>query len=523
MRRSLALLAADLLMVVAATLLAQVLRENGASTAETVLDLLPYVAASVAAAAIVFPLFGLHRTIWRLSTLGDHISIVVSVTITVLLAMAAGFALNRLDGVARTLPIIQCLLLIFLMSGGRTIARMRERRRSSGSRVQLAGDAHNDTPVVAVLVGLDGTTEFLLNYLKQHLGERLTIAGLVARSDRHTGRLAHQLKILGRPEELSRIVAGLVVHGVEVNRIYVTTPFAALSPEARNSLSEIESEREVDVEFVTDKLNGILRIGTSFEADQRFSATADGSAPGGVDFVLSDEMRSRVMARPHWKVKRLIDVLGSSVMLLATLPLHAIVAILVLIDIGTPVTFWQRRPGVGGRPFRLHKFRTMRDGIDENGQRIADEHRLSKLGRFLRRSRLDELPQLFQVLRGDMSLVGPRPLLPIDQPIGASVRLLVRPGITGFAQVTGGREISANEKIALDVWYVLNASLIGDIKMMLATVPMLLRGESIDRDTVQKVIQELESSGVMRRTSAVVPLSIKPNPPPPLERDASSF
>ena len=139
--------------------------------------------------------------------------------------------------------------------------------------------------------------------------------------------------------------------------------------------------------------------------------------------------------------------------------------------------FWQQRPGLGGRPFRLYKFRTMARPYDADGRRIADADRLSVVGRFLRRSRLDELPQLFNILIGEMSFIGPRPLLAADQYPGLDARLAVRPGMTGWAQIKGGRQLSASDKAALDVWYIRNACLRVDLEILLGTLRVILLGE----------------------------------------------
>ncbi len=144
-------------------------------------------------------------------------------------------------------------------------------------------------------------------------------------------------------------------------------------------------------------------------------------------------------------------------------PLFIVLGLVVAVDVGLPTVFWQQRPGVRGRPFKLYKFRTMRGAHDQSGARIADAERLSAIGRFLRRTRLDELPQLYNILIGDMSFVGPRPLLPVDGASKFPARLLVPPGLTGWAQVKGGREISAHDKAVLDIWYLRHASLWLDI------------------------------------------------------------
>jgi lipopolysaccharide/colanic/teichoic acid biosynthesis glycosyltransferase len=123
---------------------------------------------------------------------------------------------------------------------------------------------------------------------------------------------------------------------------------------------------------------------------------------------------------------------------------------------------------------------------------------MSKAGKFMRRTRLDELPQLINILRGDMSFVGPRPLLPQDQPKACAVRLLVRPGLTGWAQVVGGRDISPEDKAALDFWYVRHASLLLDLRIVARTVPIVLFGERISESLIERARRELMESGIMK-------------------------
>jgi lipopolysaccharide/colanic/teichoic acid biosynthesis glycosyltransferase len=173
-------------------------------------------------------------------------------------------------------------------------------------------------------------------------------------------------------------------------------------------------------------------------------------------------------------------------------PMVPVIALVVALDVGLPVIFWQQRPGLHGRPFRLYKFRTMRASHDKHFKRVADEKRLSLVGRFLRHMRIDELPQLYNVLIGDMSLVGPRPLLPEDQSPDFAVRLSVRPGLTGWAQVNGGRIISAADKAMLDTWYVQKASFSLDLKIIFRTASMLLIGDRINLEAVSQARQDLD-------------------------------
>ena len=180
--------------------------------------------------------------------------------------------------------------------------------------------------------------------------------------------------------------------------------------------------------------------------------------------------------------KRLVD-LGLALAALALLwPVLLCLAVLVRLKLGAPVLFRQTRPGLHGRPFTILKFRTMTDARDARGNLLPDGERLTRFGRFLRSTSLDELPELFNVLRGDMSLVGPRPLLmaylPLYSPEQAR-RHEMRPGITGWAQVNGRNALSWEEKFAMDVWYVDHRSLWLDMKILVLTVRKVLARDGI--------------------------------------------
>lgn len=181
--------------------------------------------------------------------------------------------------------------------------------------------------------------------------------------------------------------------------------------------------------------------------------------------------------------KRIFDLLGSAVLLLLGAPLLAVVAVLVRWRIGSPVIFRQIRPGLGGQPFKMFKFRTMADERDETGALLPDEARLTDLGRLLRSTSLDELPELWNVLRGEMSLVGPRPLLmeylPHYSPAQAR-RHHVRPGITGWAQVIGRNALTWEEKFDADLWYVDHNSLALDMRILWLTLRTVFRREGIN-------------------------------------------
>ena len=179
----------------------------------------------------------------------------------------------------------------------------------------------------------------------------------------------------------------------------------------------------------------------------------------------------------YFRFKYVMDFLIAAALLILGAPLLMLVGGIAVVDAGWPILFWQQRLGVGGRTFVVRKIRTLRPPFDQMGAPIPENKRLSKAGSILRKTRLDELPQLLNVLVGDMSLIGPRPLLPRDQPAGPSVRLRVRPGITGWAQVNGGTLLSPSEKDRLDEWYVRNASFWLDLRILAMTLRMMVWGQ----------------------------------------------
>lgn len=188
--------------------------------------------------------------------------------------------------------------------------------------------------------------------------------------------------------------------------------------------------------------------------------------------------------RRHYP-KRLFDIVVAFTALVLLSPLMLLVALAIRVKLGSPVLFVQERPGLGGRIFRLVKFRTMLDSRDAEGRPLADAERLTPFGQMLRSTSLDELPELWNVLKGEMSLVGPRPLLvqylPLYSPFQAR-RHEVRPGITGWAQVSGRNALTWPEKFALDVWYVDNLSFAVDMKILWRTVSSVLSRHGISAE-----------------------------------------
>ncbi len=184
-------------------------------------------------------------------------------------------------------------------------------------------------------------------------------------------------------------------------------------------------------------------------------------------------------------MKRLFDITGALFLILMLLPLLTIIMVAIALKLGRPIFFKQLRPGLHGRPFLLYKFRTMTDCKDGNGRLLPDDARITPFGRWLRKYSLDELPQLLNVIKGELSFVGPRPLLMEYLPLYSKEqarRNEVRPGITGWAQVNGRNSLNWDEKFALDVWYVDNWSLWLDIKIILLTITTIIRPRDINHE-----------------------------------------
>ena len=485
MRRRGLLLLIDVVLICLATLLALGLRDNFETAPQRLLAYLPYVGFTAVVAVLVILSFGINRTIWRFSSLPDYLRLVGCVLVIVLGALAVGFLTNRLDGVARTLPMIQALLMIFALVGVRVAMRLRHVQRPV-LPFQPPAATNQET---VLLVGLNALTDLFLRAVAEGGTEQIRIAGIVNRGMQHSGRVVRQHPVLGPPEDLAAIIRDLEVHGVTVDRIVITSPFVELSDAARAALLEVERSSTIQLDFLAPRILG--------DATARWGSPDADAANRGTPIKPAFVLKPDQDIKKRYRVaKRFFDVLGAGLLLAVLLPILLVVAVLVVCSVGFPIVFWQQRPGLDGRPFRLFKFRTMRSAHDDSGALIADEDRVSRIGWALRRLRFDELPQLYNVLIGHMSFVGPRPLLPRDQSAAFAARLSARPGLTGWAQVNGGRDVGALDKAALDVWYLNNASLRLDALILLHTVRMVVTGDRTDWVLVRETWEDLRREGL---------------------------
>lgn len=478
----------DLTLVGLSPFLALFIRDNFASTVERLQGVIPYALLCIIAAAIVTMITRLHQRLWRYTSLTDALHLIAASSAVLLIALSASFVLNRSEGVARSLPAIQWLLLVPAIIGSRIAVRLwaeqtgRKRRRSNPSH----GTAEH-----VLIVGVSDLTELYLRSVAEFAPAHFTIVGILSRTRELRGRSMRLYKILGTPDEALQIIAQLELHGVAVQRLIVMQSFEQLSRAAQRALLMVEQSSDIKVDWLVERLG--LHGGEGSIPSNGMEVVSAAKEPQLVE-------HEQITPPRYHALKRGIDAVVSSCLLIILGPAIAVVALLVAIDVGFPLVFWQQRPGWKGRPFKLFKFRTMGAGHDAEGNRTPDGLRSSKIGRFLRQSRLDEIPQLYNVLVGEMSLVGPRPLLPIDQPERQSMRLLVRPGLTGWAQVNGGRDIAPEDKAALDVWYIMHASLWLDLAIVLRTVSLLVLGERVNAAALNAAHARLEQ---MRAKPAV--------------------
>jgi lipopolysaccharide/colanic/teichoic acid biosynthesis glycosyltransferase len=473
----------DLLLVALATIAAQITRDNFEIIDAKLIALLPYQVITLGAAVVVLSALGIHRSAWQFTSMRDCLRIAGATVAVVLSAVAIGFLVNRLDGVARTLPLIQALLIISSLVAARIL------KRTSYDRRVRSTPASSDRFETVLVIGLNKLAEFYLQCIAEFHSSHVRIAGVLGQGGR-VGRSVHSHPVLGEPEQVVSSLRRLETHGVFVDCILVTMPRTELSLAVQDALSQIQETTTIRLEYLTERMG----IQSPPAAAVVAKSEPEGSASSKVAAV--SQALSLV---PYQRLKRAIDVVASAVVMILLAPLFLLVGLLVAVDVGLPVVFWQQRPGFHGRPFRLYKFRTMGDAHGLDGRRKSDEQRVSAVGNFLRRTRLDELPQLLNILKGDMSFVGPRPLLPVDQPIDCAARLAVRPGLTGWAQIKGGRQISPSDKAELDVWYVRNMSLALDLEIILGTVPMLIFGERGTEYAAGQALRDLKITSAPHR------------------------
>lgn len=427
-----------------------------------------YVAVAGLLGGIFLTLSRVSSMVSRYLTADDAIYIFKVCGSIVLLASTVTFSFTRLDQIPRSLPLLHFVALVTLIAGGRFIrSSMRRRKefRANSSR------AVNRDHIIIV-----GANRFAWHYIRLidsfSLGAH-RIVGILDHRPRYLGRSICGHSVVGMPSQLIKLLDEYAVHGVNVSRVVLAVQENDLPPVTMDLISSVCLERDISLQYLTE----ILGVAEEVETASPL-------------WVIDHDKVAAIQARRIWKVKRAFDTMLVLCSSIVTVPLYVLTACAVMIDVGFPVVFWQQRMGLNGTPIHVYKFRTMRTPIGADGQLIDESDRISGCGKFLRASRLDEIPQLMNVLHGDMSIIGPRPLLPIDQPENQSVRLAVRPGISGWAQVCGGKLITAEEKDALDEWYINNTTLYLEVKIAFLTLITALRGDVRNESAIQAALSK---------------------------------
>lgn len=459
-RRRLVILTHDVLIAALSYVLAMAMRAPDSWTPENTRALVVGTVLFAAIAALIFFSLGLHKGIWRWSSTRDQMLVVRAATLAVFLFVPAMFLFDRLDGIGRSVPFIQWFVLITLLSGSRFLYRWYVNRKGGRNLYQQR------TPIL--LLGTGEGAAIYLHALDATQGRAFYAVGIICDHGMYVGRAFNGVPVLGTIDDVDQVLVELETQGIFPERLVVTKPVESLPQGTIGRLNEIVRRRGVEVDSLPDLLS--LRLGGGGVV-----APADERLPVGA---------------PRWlEIKRFLDVILSAALLLFTAPVSLIAALAVLAELGHPVLFRQVRPGFGLQPFTLLKFRSMRGPRAADGRLLSDPERTGPVGRLLRRTRLDEIPQLLNVLKGDMSFIGPRPLLPrdlADLADGGWERAKLRPGLTGWAQVNGGHQLTNPEKMALDLWYIRHASAWLDVKIVLLTIRMVVFGEKVDRAAIDE-------------------------------------
>ncbi|MDX6750363.1 exopolysaccharide biosynthesis polyprenyl glycosylphosphotransferase [Geminicoccaceae bacterium 1502E] len=410
----------------------------------------------------VFSTFGLYRSIWRYASAADLSAVFKAVCLLMLLFVPALFLVDRLSGVARSVPLIQWMFLLVALGGSRIAYAFLFARRAGGGRV------HYPSLQPVLVIGGGDAAALLIELLQRRTGAHVQPVGVLDDRPELQNRHIRRVPVLGGLADLHAAVATLAVHGMRPRSLVLAAPVDSFDGDSLASLLQQADALGLGTRTLTDLLH-VEELGQD---------PARHAVPVELD---------KLGRRSFFAIKRLADITVALAGLLLTAPLMLLICALVCMSLGRPVIFHQMRPGRGLQAFTLYKFRTLVD--QPPGLRLSDEQRLTPVGRLLRRTRLDELPQLWNVLIGDMSLVGPRPLLPRDLPdLGEAMheRFLVRPGITGWAQVNGGHQLRMNDKLALDIWYIRNYSPLLDLKIAAKTAWMMVFGEKIDSKAIER-------------------------------------
>jgi lipopolysaccharide/colanic/teichoic acid biosynthesis glycosyltransferase len=423
---------------------------------------------------LVFQWFQTSSPIARFYSIRDAIELIKACALIAAFSAVTTFLLTRLEEAPRSIPILHFMFLASGLLGARILLRLRDTRREARTPGAL-----NKAVEHVLIIEASRLAWFFSKMVEELAPGSHQIVAILDERPKLKHRSLNGYPIVGAPAELEKVIADYAAHGVRIDKVVVAAQPEDLTPAAWNEVSRVCDALDIGLQVLPERLM------SERAAANENAATDQAQIEPPADTELAGSLN-----RPFWKIKRGIDLAITLIMVILLSPLILTVCLFVLLDVGTPAVFWQQRMGRNGAPLHLHKFRTLQTLFDRRTKEKREAQSPSPIGRFLRATRLDELPQLWDIITGEMSIIGPRPLLPIDQPQDSTFRLVVSPGLTGWAQVCGGRLISIDEKNALDEWYIRNASFRLDFIIVLRTIGMLLAGETRDEAAITVALEE---------------------------------
>ena len=443
----------DFVWAIASPILALALRDAYILTYENAGTVALYCIVWVIFTLISFLAFRLYDGLTHHFSVHDALDVLKAVIFTELFTCLVFFTVSRLVGIPRSALIIHALILATGLIATRALAQaFHNNGKATNGRNHVA---HENI----IMIGATHVSSLYIKLLEAcSPGERRVIAMLDNRPQL-IGRSMSGIRILAVPHHLNSVIEEFVVHGINTDRVIIGDDEKFLDEDELKEIQRVCEHRQIKLNFLS-QLIGL---------DELAPAPVKTSEESENTRVPNFELPR------YFKYKPFFDFIAAMALIILLLPLLIVSAALTLLDVGSPVLFWQQRIGQGGRRFMLQKFRTLRAPYDWHGEPVPNRNDLSLIGRLLRQTRLDELPQLLNILVGDMALIGPRPLLPEDQPTNPVTRLMVRPGITGWAQVNGGKFLTPQEKDQYDEFYIRNASPWFDLRIVFMTLRILFR------------------------------------------------
>lgn len=447
-----------------------------------------FIAPSVVTTYVVISLcFSVWFFIWFRVALGlpshfssqDASKIVRATLFSVTATAAFAFTITRMDQIPRSVPAIHFLTLLAILLGLRLFPRKLAQHRE----LRVAADISHYNEKNVIVVGAGSIASLYIGFLESTPTAGWRIAAILDDSKWLQGRAILGHTIVGGTQDAEALCDDFAQHGLRIWGVAVCEHDRDRAMEYRKRLEPLCRSRGLQLELLVDKL-GVF--------DNELG-------------VLDSHIRPMILPRAGYlRIRRIFELMIATLSVLVFLPVLALTGLLVFTSVGSPVIFWQRRVGRNARTIFVYKFKTMRNAVDSKGRVLSANERTTRIGEILRATRIDELPQLFNVIKGDMAIIGPRPLMPVDQPVDPTLRLAVAPGLTGWAQINGGKLVSAEEKNSLDEWYVQNASLRLDAEIVWRTFLTVLRGDRRNEDQLAAAMTRARKDRMWRSAPIVV-------------------